>query len=154
MSFVMCIVSFISSLLYLCPMPRILAIDYGLKRCGIAITDPLQIIASPLEAIPSEQLFNFLNGYFAKEEVETIVVGRPTRLNLEDSDITRDVDLLIEKLKTKYREKEVVSVDERFTSKLATEAIVSSGAKKKKRKDKNLIDKVSASLILQTYLGI
>ena len=135
-------------------MGRVLAIDFGLKRCGIAVTDAMQIVASPLDTVPRENLLKFLKEYTSKESVETLVIGRPVRLNTEDSHITEDVDKLIDQLKQKFPQQKVVSIDERFTSSIASQAIVSSGAKKKKRRDKNLIDKVSASLILQTYLGI
>ena len=135
-------------------MGRILAIDYGLKRCGIAVTDMMQIVASPYDTIPSEKLLKFLKEYVQKESVEAIVVGRPVRINLEDSHITADTDQLVIKLKGIFPELKIETVDERFTSKMATQTIANSGLTKKKRKEKGLIDKVSASLILQTYLGI
>lgn len=135
-------------------MGRILAIDYGTKRCGIAVTDPLQIIASPLQTVETKVIFTFLTEYITTEKVEKLVVGMPRRLNLEDSHSTQATILFVEKLKTTFPQLGVFTVDERFTSRIAKQTIIDSGKRKKERKDKSLIDKISASLILQSYLGI
>lgn len=134
-------------------MGRILAIDYGRKRVGLASTDPLKIIASPLDTIPAHDIFHFLENYLKKEEVESIVVGMPTRLDNSDTDVTQEVIRLIEKLKTKFPDVTIHEEDERFTSKLALDAAIASGMKKKDRRNKGNIDKISATIILQSFLG-
>jgi len=131
---------------------RILAIDYGSKRTGIAVTDPLQIIASPLQAIDSVDLMKFLSEYFSKEKVETIIVGDPKNLDGSDTPFRANVNLLVEELTKKFPDKNIILVDERFTSKMAQQSIVSSGLKKKDRQNKSLVDIVSAALLLQHYL--
>ena len=133
-------------------MARILAIDFGLKRAGIAVTDPLKIIATGLQTVESSQLLNFLSDYFKKEEVECIVVGDPKNLDNTPSEMSKEVEMLIEELKEKFPGKKIKKVDERFTSGMAQQAIYHSGLKKKDRRNKSLIDKISAVLILQTYL--
>lgn len=133
-------------------MGRIMAIDYGLKRVGIAVTDPLQIISSPLETIENSQIFPYLESYLVKENVDEVVVGMPKNLQNEDTHITADVKTFVEKLAGRFPGTKICTMDERFTSKVAFSTIVSSGVNKKKRKDKKLVDKVSASLILQTYM--
>ncbi|MDH5379761.1 MAG: Holliday junction resolvase RuvX [Cyclobacteriaceae bacterium] len=138
-------------------MGRILGIDYGIKRVGIAVTDPLKIISTPLDTIDTPQIFNFLEKYLASENVEKIIVGLPVNLDQSDTEGSQPAREFIEKLslriKTKYPEVQIIPIDERFTSKLAFQAMIDGGLKKKQRRDKKLIDKVSASLILQTYLG-
>ncbi len=134
-------------------MGRILAIDYGRKRVGIAATDPLKIIASPLETIPAHEIIPFLENYLKKEEVESIVVGMPTRLDNSDTDVTQEVVRLIAKLKEKFTGVQVYEEDERFTSKMALEAAIASGMKKKDRRNKGNIDKISAAIILQSFLS-
>ncbi len=134
-------------------MGRILAIDYGRKRVGIAATDPLKIIASPLETIPAHEIIPFLENYLKKEEVESIVVGMPTRLDNSDTDVTQEVVRLIAKLKDKFPAVQVYEEDERFTSKMALEAAIASGMKKKDRRNKGNIDKISAAIILQSFLS-
>jgi putative Holliday junction resolvase len=133
-------------------MGRILAIDFGLKRTGIAVTDPLQIIANAIDTIPTQEIFGFLEKYFEKEKVETIVVGYP--LNLDDSPThaTAEVEKFIQRLSKKFPEIKVEKEDERFTSKMAVEAMVAGGMKKKDRRKKENIDKISATIILQSYL--
>ncbi len=133
-------------------MARIIAIDYGLKRTGLAVTDPLQIIANGLETIPTVQLFTFLKEYFAKEEVETIVLGMPTNLDTSDTDTTAPVRALKKKLEKDFPQKNVYTVDERFTSKIAIDAMVRGGMKKKDRRKKENVDRISAVIILQSYL--
>lgn len=133
-------------------MPRILAIDFGLKRTGIAVTDPLQIIATPLQAVESSLLIPFLERYLTKEEVEAIVIGDPKNLDGSDNALTAQVHELAEILKRKFPGKKVVLVDERFTSRMAQQSILKSGLKKKDRREKSLTDIVSAALILQHYM--
>jgi putative Holliday junction resolvase len=133
-------------------MGRIIAIDFGLKRTGLAVTDPLKIIGSPLETIPSSELINWLSTYFARESVERIVVGMPSKLDQSDSDITKDVVKLIDKLKSRFPSIPINEIDERFTSKLAMQSMVLGGMKKKDRQKKENVDKISAALILQSYL--
>lgn len=133
-------------------MPRILAIDYGTKRCGIAVTDSLQIIANGLTTVGTREIFTFLETYFAKEEVETIVVGEPKRLNGEATDSTAQVNAFVKQLTQKFPAKKIERIDERFTSKMAFQTMIDSGLKKKDRRDKGLIDEISATIILQSYM--
>ena len=133
-------------------MPRILALDYGLKRTGIAVTDPLQIIASPLQTVETNQLMKFLEEYFKAEVVESIVVGDPKNLDNTPNDLSIQVKKIVAEIENKFPGKKIIMVDERFTSKMAQQTILSSGKKKKDRRDKSLLDKVSAALILQHYL--
>jgi len=133
-------------------LARILAIDYGTKRIGIAVTDPLQIIANGLDTVPPEEVFDYLKTYLAAEEVETIVVGEPLHLDGSPAQIAPQVEAFKKKLIELFPGVEVVSQDERFTSEDAKRIIRQSGAKKKKRRDKALVDKISAVLILQEYL--
>ncbi len=133
-------------------MPRILAIDYGTKRTGIAVSDPLRIIAGGLETVDTKQLEKWLAQYMAREEVSTIVVGKPMQPNGQPSDTWRFVEPLVRRLKAAYPDKEVTLYDERFTSVLANRAIRESGIGKMARRDKALVDKVSATIILQDYM--
>ncbi len=134
-------------------MSRILAIDLGTKRTGLAVTDPLQILANPLETVETGQLMLFLKAYFAKEEVKTLVLGLPTRLNGEETEMTPKVLKLKEELEKVFPDKKIALVDERFTSKLAMQSMIAMGSKKKDRKEKaGNLDKVSAAIILQSYL--
>lgn len=133
-------------------MPRILAIDYGTKRTGIAVSDPLRIIAGGLETVDTKQLEKWLAQYMAREEVSTIVVGKPMQPNGQSSDTWRFVEPLVRRLKAAYPDKEVTLYDERFTSVLANRAIRESGIGKMARRDKALVDKVSATIILQDYM--
>ncbi len=133
-------------------MPRILAIDYGLKRTGIAVTDPMRIIATALETVESDKLFSFLTSYFQKEAVDQLVVGMPRRLNNEDTDMTVPVQKLVEGLQARFPDKPVAVVDERFTSSIAMDAMIRGGMSKKDRRVKGNVDKVSATLILQSYM--
>ena len=134
-------------------MARILAIDLGTKRTGIAVTDPLQITANPLETIDTAQLIPFLRTYFTKEEVDTLVLGLPIRLNGQDNEMTTRVRSLKSELERIFPEKKTVLIDERFTSKIAMQSMISMGSKKKDRKEKTgNLDKISATIILQSYL--
>lgn len=133
-------------------MARILAIDYGLKRVGVATTDPLQIIATALQTVESHQIIVFLEKYMAHEPVEKIIVGMPSRLNGADSHITQKVVKFIEQLRQKFKGIEVLPHDERFTSKMALQSMIMAGVGKKERSHKPNVDMVSATIILQSYL--
>ena len=133
-------------------MARVLALDYGKKRTGIAVTDPLQIIATGLETVDSNELIGYLKKYMQKEEVEKVLIGYP--LNFDDSptDATPFVDKFIAKFQNVFKELPIEKWDERMTSRMASEAIAQMGLKKKDRENKALIDTVSAVIILQEYL--
>lgn len=137
---------------YLCTMGRIMGIDYGSKRTGLAITDPMKMIAQPLEMVYTVDLKQYLDSYLTEEIVECFVVGMPTQLSGEDTDATQPVKQFINALKTTYPSIPVEIIDERLSSREAQHSILLSGAKKTQRADKGLVDKVSAALILQTYL--
>ncbi len=134
-------------------MARLIAIDYGTKRTGLAVTDALGIIASPLETVETKQLERYLADYFSSEEVSTIVVGYPRQMNGAPSDTMRYVQPLIGRLRHAYPDKQVVAYDERFTSVIAQRVIRDSGIGKMARRDKSLVDKVSAAIILQDYMA-
>lgn len=134
-------------------MPRILAFDYGGKRTGIAVTDPLQMIATALETVDTKNVMDYLKTYCAKEEVETFVVGQPFRMDGSTSDIEVDILKFIEKLKIEFPGIPVRRMDESFTSRRSMQSLIASGVKKKARRDKRLLDSVSATLILQDYLA-
>lgn len=129
-----------------------MAIDYGTKRIGIAITDPLKIFASPLETVKSMEFESFLENYLKKEDVESFVVGYPVQMNNTPSDSVKHINPFIKRLKTKYPDKQVHLVDERFTSRMAMRTMIEGGVKKKDRQDKSLVDRISASIILQSFL--
>jgi putative holliday junction resolvase len=133
-------------------MGRLLAIDYGMKRTGIAVTDPLRIIATPLETVPSDSLLDFLRNYAKKEQVDEFVVGMPKTLRNEDSDTAPMVRLFVEELSKAFPDKKINLVDERFTSTIAKRALIEGGMKKMDRRDKGNVDKVSATLILQSFM--
>lgn len=133
-------------------MARILAIDYGSKRSGIAVTDPLQIIATPLITVNTADLMVFLVDYFKKEEVESVVVGQPTRYDGSYSPIEETILDFIEKFNKIFPAIKVHRINEMFTSKQAMRALIESGVKKKQRRDKKLLDSTSATLILQEFL--
>ena len=133
-------------------MARILAIDYGKKRTGIAVTDQLQLIASGLTTIDTGTIFTFLNDYFEKENVSLLLVGEPKQMNNTPSESEVLILPFIEKLKKQFPDMEIKRVDERFTSKMAFQTMIDSGLKKKQRQNKALIDEISATIILQSYL--
>ncbi|MFN8711399.1 MAG: Holliday junction resolvase RuvX [Bacteroidota bacterium] len=133
-------------------MARLLAIDYGTKRCGIAVTDPLKIIASGLTTVHSKDLLNWLADYIKKEPVETFIVGEPKRLNGQPTDATQHVEAFVKHLRKQFPEIPVQRIDERFTSKIAFRSLIDSGLNKKDRQNKDLIDEVSAVIILQSYM--
>ncbi len=132
---------------------RILAIDYGLKRTGIAVTDPLKLIASGLTTVPTEELLAFLEGYVQEEEVERIVVGAPKRLNNVVSVVEGSISKFLLALGKRLPDIPVSRQDERFTSKMAAQSMLEGGMKKKKRRNKAMLDEISATLILQSYLS-
>lgn len=133
-------------------MARILAIDYGRKRVGIAVTDPMQIIANGLDTVAAKDVLDYLEKYMNTEEVECFVVGYPKQMNNEDSESVKYLKPFLGKLKKKFPEIPVEMVDERFTSKIAFQTMIDGGLGKKARRDKALIDKVSATIILQSYM--
>jgi putative Holliday junction resolvase len=134
------------------PMGRILGIDYGKKRIGLAVTDPLQIFASPLETINTQEFDLFIAGYLKSEEVEAFVLGYPVQMNNKPSESVKYIDPFISKIKKKFPGKALHLVDERFTSQIALRSMIDGGVKKEKRKDKRMVDKISASILLQSFL--
>jgi putative Holliday junction resolvase len=133
-------------------MPRILAIDYGQKRTGIAVTDELQIIASGLTTIPSETTIEFLTDYFRKENVSKVLIGEPKQMNGEPSQSAEIIEAFVVKFINAFPDMKIVRVDERFTSKMAFQTMIDSGLKKKQRQNKALIDEISATIMLQDFL--
>jgi putative holliday junction resolvase len=133
-------------------MPRILAIDYGKKRTGLAVTDNLQMIANALDTVASNELFDFLKKYLAKESVEAFVIGLPKTLSNQDSENAARVRKIIEQLKITFPDLLIYGIDERFTSSMALQTMAMGGLKKKDRQDKSMVDKISATIILQSFL--
>lgn len=133
-------------------MGRILAIDYGTKRTGIAVSDPLRLIAGGLTTVPTKELERWLADYFSREEVSTIVLGKPTRMDGTPSDTWRYIEPLAARLRRAWPDKEVVFHDERFTSVMAHRTMLESGIGRMARRDKALVDKISATIILQSYM--
>jgi len=133
-------------------LPRILAIDYGLKRTGLAVTDPLKIIATGLTTVASKQLISFLKNYLSKEDVELIIIGEPKNLDDSDTHATQLVRNTIKDLQKNFPSIPVKTVDERFTSKMASRAMIEMGLKKKQRQNKALVDEIAATIMLQDFL--
>mgnify|MGYP001025453436 FL=1 len=133
-------------------MSKILAIDYGSKRVGVAITDSLKIIATGLSTVSTINIYSFLEEIIKKEKISHIVIGLPKNLDNSNTDSTYEISVFINKLKQLYANIVVDSIDERFTSLMAKKTILSSGVNKKRRRDKALVDQVSATIILQSYL--
>ena len=133
-------------------MGRILAIDYGVRRTGLAVSDPLQIIAGALETVDTKQLERYIADYCAKEDVSTIVVGKPSQMSGAPSETMRYIEPLVGRLRHNFPDKEVVMYDERFTSVIAQRTIRESGIGRMARRDKALVDKVAATIILQSYM--
>ena len=133
-------------------MSRILSIDYGLKRTGLAVTDPLQIIATGLTTVESKQLIPFLKNYFLKEEVELIIIGEPKNWDDSDTHATPLVEKCIKNLAKNFPFIPIIKVDERYTSKMAKDAMLEMGMNKKKRRDKKLVDEIAATIMLQEYM--
>lgn len=134
-------------------MARLLAIDYGTKRTGIAITDELQIIASGLTTVDTKQLLPFLKDYISKEKVELFIIGEPKQMNNEVSESEAAILPFIEKLSKAIPQIPIVRVDERFTSKMAFQTMIDSGLTKSQRRNKALVDEISATIILQSYMA-
>ena len=133
-------------------MARIICIDYGLKRTGIAVTDPLQIIATGLTTVDSKELMTFLKNYFSKEPVERIIIGEPKNWDDSDTHATPLVEKCIKELQKNFPSVPIEKVDERYTSKMAKDAMLEMGMKKKERRNKALVDEIAATIMLQEYL--
>jgi putative holliday junction resolvase len=133
-------------------MGRIMAIDYGLKRVGLAVTDPLQIIANGLDTIPAREIIPFLKEYFSRELVDVVVIGYPKQMNNTRSSAVPQIDGFIRSFSKNFPDVKYVLMDERFTSKMAFQTMIDGGLKKKQRQNKALIDKISATIILQSYM--
>mgnify|MGYP001817865550 FL=1 len=134
-------------------MARILALDYGTRRTGIAITDPFQLIASGLTTVATDDLWDFLEQYLREEDVERIVVGEPRQMDNTPSEVEGAISTFLKELSKRYPKLPVSRQDERFTSKMALRTMVEGGMKKKKRRQKETLDQISATLILQSYLS-
>ncbi|WP_432671346.1 Holliday junction resolvase RuvX [Flavobacterium sp. SM2513] len=134
-------------------MPRIVAIDYGLKRTGIAATDEMQMIASGLTTVESSTLLTFLKTYFSKEKVEKVLIGEPKQMNGLPSESAPIIEKFVIEFTKTFPDMELVRVDERFTSKMAFQTMIDSGLKKKQRQNKALIDEIAATIMLQDYLS-
>jgi putative Holliday junction resolvase len=133
-------------------MGRILAIDYGQKRCGLAVTDELAIIANSLDTVSTKELFTFLSFYLKKEVVDVIVIGEPKQMNNQPSDAVKYINPFIGRLKKEYPLVKIERIDERFTSRMAFQTMIDAGLRKKARQNKALVDSISATIILQSYL--
>ncbi len=134
-------------------MARILSIDYGIKRTGIAVTDDFQIIASGLTTIPSSELISFLKTYFSKENVEKVIIGEPKQMNGLPSESAEIIEQFIILFQKEFPTMNMERIDERFTSKMAFQTMIDSGLKKKQRQNKGLIDEIAATILLQDYLN-
>lgn len=130
-----------------------MAIDYGGKRTGIAVTDEMQIIASGLTTVETKNIFPFLENYFKTEKVSKIIVGEPKRMNNEASSIGAEINKFVDKLAKLYPQIEIIRIDERFTSKIAFQTMIDSGLKKKQRQNKALVDEIAATILLQDYMS-
>jgi putative holliday junction resolvase len=133
-------------------MSRILAIDYGRKRTGLAMTDPLQMIASGLETVETHKIWEYIDALFKKEAFESVVVGYPKKMDNTPSEAIGLINTFVKKLNEKYPDKKIHLFDERFTSKMAFQAMIDGGLKKEARKDKAMVDKISAVIILQSFM--
>ena len=133
-------------------MGRILGIDYGNKRIGIAVTDPLQLFASPLTTISPSDFDSFMEKYLRTEKVDSFVIGYPRQLNNLPSESVKYIDPFVKKIRKKYPEIAVHFIDERFTSQIAMRSMIDGGVRKSERQDKSMVDRISASIILQSYL--
>jgi putative Holliday junction resolvase len=133
-------------------MSKILAIDYGKKRVGIAITDALQIIASGLTTVETPKIFEFLQKLFVQEHIVKVLIGEPKQMNGQPSESAEMINAFVEKFKSNFPTIDVVRVDERFTSKMAQQSMLQSGLKKKQRQNKALVDEIAATILLQDYL--
>lgn len=135
-------------------MGRILAFDYGTRRVGVAVTDPLKIIASTLETQPTAKIYDFIKAYCQQQEVEAFVVGFPYNHGHGENEVVPHIETFIAKLKDLYPDKTITKIDERYTSSIAKHTLIASGVSKKDRRNKGSIDAISANLILQSYLEL
>lgn len=133
-------------------MGRILAIDYGQKRVGLAVTDPNKILATALDTVSVAHIFEYLTQYLSRENVELIIVGEPKQMDFTNSEASRYIDPFVKRLEKSFASIPIVRVDERFTSKMAFQTMIDAGTGKKNRQNKALIDKISATIMLQSYL--
>ncbi len=133
-------------------MGRIMAIDYGKKRVGIAVTDEQQIIANALDTVPAATIFDYLSEYFRREEVDLVVVGEPRQMNNQESEAVKYIDPFVRKFRKTFKEMKLERFDERFTSKMALQTMIDAGLKKKDRQRKETVDKISAVILLQSYM--
>jgi len=133
-------------------MGKILAIDYGMKRVGVAITDSSNIIATGLDTVATNEIYNFIAALLLKEDIDCIVVGDPKNLQNKETDATKPANTFSKNIQKRHPELKIARVDERFTSKMAFQAMIDGGMKKKDRRDKKMVDKISATIILQSYL--
>lgn len=133
-------------------MGRILSLDVGRKRTGIAVTDPLKLIANGLSTVPTGKVFDFLASYLSNEVVELIVIGMPKQMNNEPSEAVKYIEPILNRIKKLYPNIPVKSIDERFTSKIAHQTMIEGGLKKMDRRNKAMVDTISATIILQSYL--
>jgi putative Holliday junction resolvase len=133
-------------------MGRIIGIDYGTKRIGLAVTDPLQIFASPLDTVKSDEFYQYINNYLKTEVIDAFVIGYPVQMNNKPSESVNQLNPFIKKLNKTFPGKLIHLVDERFTSQMAFQTMIDGGLKKNDRRDKSLVDKISASIILQSFL--
>ena len=133
-------------------MTRYIALDIGKNKTGIAVTDTNRIIASSLCTVATNEIENFLKMYFLENKVEKVVVGKPVQMNASDSEAEKYIEPVFNRLKKVFKEQEFIRIDERFTSKMAFQTMIDAGLKKEKRKDKTIVDKISAAIILQSYL--
>lgn len=134
-------------------MPRILAIDYGIRRTGIAVTDELQLIATGLTTVASETALAFLADYFSKEKVSTVLIGEPKQMNGQPSQSAPMIEKFVKSFRAAFPEMKIERADERFTSKMAFQAMIDGGLKKKQRQNKALVDEIAATIMLQDYLS-
>lgn len=135
-------------------MGRLLAIDYGKKRCGIAVSDPMKIIANGLTTVATHELFDWLKNYMSKEEVDVLIIGEPKKVTGEYSETMKYIEPFVNRVRNNFPTLKIEMVDERFTTKLAFQAMIDGGVKKHNRDNKNgTVDMVSATIILQTYMG-
>ena len=134
-------------------MGRVLAIDYGRKRCGLAVTDPLRMIASPLTTVPTGELETFLKDYIPRENVSEVVIGYPVTVNNLPSESVRYINPFITRFRKLFPETAIHLADERFTSQMAMRTMIDGGVKKSGRRDKGMVDRISASIILQSWLS-
>lgn len=134
-------------------MGRILAIDYGRKRTGIAVTDPLRITAGAVDTVPTHTLMDWLRDYFSREQVDEVVIGHPKQMSGEDSECMRYIEPFMKQFKKTFPDMPLIQYDERFTSVLAHKAMIDGGMKKSKRQDKMVVDKIAATIILTDYLN-